>query len=90
MLILGISCFFHDAAAGLVEDGILIAAAEEERFSRVKHDFRFPTQAIEFCLRQRGITAAELTQKVLDKVSVETLNAIIDYVNKTYGANAET
>lgn len=60
MLILGVSCFFHDAAAALIEDGILIAAAEEERFSRRKHDSDFPIQAIDFCLRQRGITAQDL------------------------------
>ncbi|MBV9865012.1 MAG: carbamoyltransferase [Abitibacteriaceae bacterium] len=60
MLILGVSCFFHDAAAALIEDGVLIAAAEEERFSRRKHDYNFPTLAIDFCLRQRGISAEDL------------------------------
>ena len=49
MKILGISCFFHDAAAVLIDDGILLSAAEEERFSRVKHDFNFPSNAINFC-----------------------------------------
>src|SRR5580765_5904406 len=48
--ILGISCYFHDAAAALVEDGALVCAAEEERFSRRKHDAGFPRLAIEFCL----------------------------------------
>jgi carbamoyltransferase len=48
--VLGVSCYFHDAAAVLVEDGELVAAAEEERFSRVKHDAGFPRRAIEFCL----------------------------------------
>jgi carbamoyltransferase len=56
MLILGISCFYHDAAAVLLQDGLLVAAAEEERFSRRKHDSDFPRQAIDFCLRQAGIT----------------------------------
>ncbi|MCS6862855.1 MAG: hypothetical protein NZT92_21330, partial [Abditibacteriales bacterium] len=60
MYILGISCFYHDAAAALLKDGVLIAAAEEERFSRKKHDFGFPINAIEFCLRQGGITANDL------------------------------
>ena len=50
MFVLGISCFFHDAAAALVEDGVLVAASEEERFSRRKHDSDFPARAIEFCL----------------------------------------
>ncbi|MBK5298438.1 MAG: hypothetical protein JJE40_14900 [Vicinamibacteria bacterium] len=45
MNILGISCYFHDAAAALVRDGALVAAAEEERFSRIKHDFSFPSSA---------------------------------------------
>ena len=44
MNILGISCYYHDAAAALLQDGQLIAAAEEERFSRIKHDFGFPHQ----------------------------------------------
>jgi len=60
MHILGISCFYHDAAAALLRDGILIAAAEEERFTRKKHDSDFPEKAIEFCLRRGGITAADL------------------------------
>ena len=50
MNVLGISCYFHDAAAALVRDGALVAAAEEERFSRIKHDFSFPSSAIRFCL----------------------------------------
>ena len=60
MIILGISCFFHDAAAALLRDGELLAAAEEERFTRKKHDFEFPTNAIEFCLRTGGIEARDL------------------------------
>ncbi|SVD34217.1 uncharacterized protein METZ01_LOCUS387071, partial [marine metagenome] len=46
MLILGISCFFHDASAVLLDDGKLLCAAEEERFTRIKHDYDFPTNAI--------------------------------------------
>lgn len=60
MRILGISCYFHDAAAALLDDGMLVAAAEEERFSRVKHDFSFPDRAIRFCLDRAAMTAAEL------------------------------
>src|ERR1700758_1794263 len=58
--ILGISAFYHDSAAALVRDGEIIAAAQEERFSRRKHDPGFPRLAIEYCLREAGITAAEL------------------------------
>ena len=60
MRVLGISCYFHDAAACLLEDGKLIAAAEEERFTRVKHDPSFPSHAIRFCLEQGGIEGPEL------------------------------
>ena len=60
MNILGISCFYHDAAAALLVDGQLVAAAEEERFSRRKHDAEFPGLAIKFCLEQAGLTAADL------------------------------
>lgn len=60
MNILGISCYFHDAAAALIKDGVLVAAAEEERFSRIKHDYEFPENAIEFCLRTGGIEKADI------------------------------
>lgn len=54
MRILGISAFYHDSAAALVEDGRIVAAAQEERFTRIKHDPSFPSRAIESCLRQAG------------------------------------
>ncbi len=54
--ILGISAFYHDSAACLVRDGEIIAAAQEERFSRKKHDHRFPKNAVQFCLEYAGIT----------------------------------
>jgi len=60
MNILGISCFFHDASAVLLRDGQILAAAEEERFSRQKHDYNFPNQAIDFCLKQGGIRSHDL------------------------------
>src|SRR5258706_13513411 len=60
MHILGISCYYHDAAAAILRDGQLVAAAEEERFSRVKHDFGFPKHAIEFCLREAKIDAKDV------------------------------
>lgn len=55
MYILGISCYYHDAAAALIKDGKLVAASLEERFSRKKHDYSFPINAINFCLEQEGI-----------------------------------
>src|SRR3989442_12500803 len=60
MNILGISCYFHDAAAALLRDGQLIAAAEEERFTRKKHDYDFPQHAIDFCLAEGGISPADI------------------------------
>jgi carbamoyltransferase len=60
MYILGISCFYHDSAAALIHDGRILAAAQEERFTRKKHDFSFPAYAIRYCLAEAGITAADL------------------------------
>ena len=53
--ILGISAYYHDSAACLLRDGEIVAAVQEERFSRVKHDHRFPTHAVQACLREGGI-----------------------------------
>jgi carbamoyltransferase len=60
MRILGLSCYYHDSAAALVEDGRLVAAAEEERFSRKKHDSGFPELAVRYCLESRGITIEDV------------------------------
>ena len=54
MRILGLSAYYHDSAAALVEDGRIVAAAQEERFSRKKHDSRFPVHALGYCLAQAG------------------------------------
>jgi carbamoyltransferase len=60
MYILGISCFYHDSAACLVRDGDIVAAAQEERFTRKKHDHRFPQNAIKWSLEDEGITAQDV------------------------------
>ncbi|MEW6482357.1 MAG: carbamoyltransferase N-terminal domain-containing protein, partial [bacterium] len=60
MYILGISCFYHDASAGLLKDGMLVACCEEERFTRKKHDYDFPINSILFCLDMAGIKASDL------------------------------
>jgi len=60
MNILGISCFYHDSAACLVRDGEIISAVQEERFSRKKHDFDFPKNAIDYCFKEAGISATDL------------------------------
>jgi carbamoyltransferase len=58
--ILGLSAYYHDSAACLVEDGRIVAAAQEERFTRKKHDAAFPSRAVDYCLREAGITTKEL------------------------------
>lgn len=60
MRILGVSAFYHDSAAALIEDGAVIAAAQEERFSRKKHDDRFPENAIQYCLDEAGIALGDI------------------------------
>jgi len=60
MNILGISAFYHDSAACLVKDGVIVAAAQEERFTRKKHDYNFPQEAVDFCLQRGGITAEQI------------------------------
>ena len=60
MLLLGISCYYHDSAAAILQDGNILAAAQEERFSRIKHDQGFPHNAIEFCLKEAGCTIDEV------------------------------
>jgi carbamoyltransferase len=60
MYILGISAFYHDSAAALLKDGEIVGAAQEERFTRKKHDHSFPTNAVMFCLQYCGITIADL------------------------------
>jgi carbamoyltransferase len=60
MRILGISAFYHDSAAALVRDGEIIAAVQEERFSRKKHDSRFPSKAVEYCLAQEAVELSDV------------------------------
>ena len=64
MRILGISAFYHDSAAALVEDGRIVAAAQEERFTRKKHDARFPRNAIAYCLDEAGVKLADIDHVV--------------------------
>ncbi len=60
MNILGISAFYHDSAACLVQDGRIVAAAQEERFTRKKHDFSFPQNATDYCLAEGRISPEQL------------------------------
>ena len=58
--IIGISCFYHDSAACLMKNGIVVAAAEEERFTRKKHDISFPVNAINYCLQEGNINVKQI------------------------------
>ena len=84
MHILGISCYYHDAAAALIEDGRLVAAAQQERFSRRKHDPSYPAEAIEFCLRQAGITPGDLDYVVFYEKPFAKVERIISTVLATF------
>ncbi len=84
MHILGISCYYHDAAAAVLRDGQLLAAAEEERFSRVKHDFGFPRNAIRFCLEAGGITGSDLDYVVFFEKPFRKFDRILMNVLQTY------
>ena len=86
MRILGVSCYYHDSAAVLLHDGMLVAAAEEERFSRKKHDYSFPRLAIEFCLTQGGIRSNELDYVVFHEKPLAKFDRILMTVLAEYPA----
>ncbi|WP_025916929.1 carbamoyltransferase [Herminiimonas sp. CN] len=77
-IILGISAFYHDSAAALVRDGEIIAAAQEERFTRKKHDPRFPENAINYCLEEAFIDAADLDAVVFYDNPIATFDRIVE------------
>lgn len=83
MNILGISAFYHDSAAALVRDGQLVAAAQEERFTRKKHDENFPSNAVRYCLRQGGIEVADLDYVVFyDKPFLKFERLLLTYLDQ--------
>lgn len=84
MYILGISCYYHDAAACLLKDGQVIAAAQEERFSRLKHDSSFPVNAIKFCLDSAGIKGSQLEYAVFNEKPFLKFERIIKTILSTY------
>src|SRR5262245_2538292 len=69
MIILGLNAFHGDSAAAIVREGVLVAAAEEERFRRVKHGAGFPTQAIAYCLREAGLSLADVDHVAVNQNS---------------------
>lgn len=84
MYILGLSFFYHDSAAALLCDGKLVAAAEEERFTRIKHDHNYPQMAIDFCLRYAGISAADLDYVVFYEKPMVKFERILMSILGTY------
>lgn len=84
MNILGISCYYHDSAAALLQDGRLVAAAEEERFTRKKHDSGFPHHAIDFCLGQAGIAGQDLDYAVFYEKPLVKFERILMTVLQTF------
>jgi carbamoyltransferase len=79
--ILGISCFYHDSAACLVQDGGIVAAAQEERFTRKKHDPRFPANAVQYCLREGGLLPSQLDYVVFyDKPFLTFERLLLSYI----------
>ncbi len=77
-LILGISAFYHDAAAAIVRDGVIVAAAQEERFSRKKHDPRFPVNAINYCLEEAFAEPDELDAVIFYDNPLATLDRVVE------------
>lgn len=84
MKILGISCYYHDAAAALIIDGKIVAACEEERFTRIKHDSAFPKNAINFCLTQGAISNSDLDYVVFYEKPFRKLHRILISTLATY------
>jgi len=78
MLVLGISGFYHDSAAALIEDGQIVAAAQEERFTRKKHDPAFPMEAVKYCLSERGITLADVDAVAFYDKPFLTFNRLLE------------
>ena len=76
--ILGISAFYHDSAAALLSDGEIMAAAQEERFTRKKHDPAFPAGAVEYCLEEVGISAAELDHVVFYERPLRKMDRLME------------
>ena len=76
--IIGISAYYHDSAAALIVDGTVIAAAQEERFSRRKHDANFPAQAVQFCLQQAGMQITDLDAVIYYEKPLLTLERLLE------------
>ena len=76
--ILGLSCYYHDSSACLIKGGEVIAAVQEERFSRKKHDSRFPKNAIAYCLNSQGINLSDIQQIVYYEKPLLTFERLLE------------
>lgn len=83
MVVLGISCFYHDSAAALIVDGEIAAACQEERFTRIKHDPAFPRRAITACLETAGLTGADVDLVAYYEKPLRKLDRVLDTVMAT-------
>ena len=76
--ILGLSAFYHDSAAALVVDGDIVAAAQEERFTRIKHDPEFPKHAVDYCLKEAGLTPEQLDYVVFYDKPLQKFDRLLE------------
>lgn len=76
--ILGLSAYYHDSAAALIQDGEIVAAAQEERFTRKKHDAGYPTHAVAYCLEQAGLSASDLDHVVFYDKPLQTFDRLLE------------
>ena len=76
--VLGLSCYYHDSAAALLKNGEIISAAQEERFSRKKHDSRFPKNAILYCLKSQEINLSDVTKIVYYEKPLLTFERLLE------------
>ena len=84
MHILGISAFYHDSGAALVQDGEILSAVQEERFTRIKHDNSFPLNAIDYCLKENNLKIEDIEEIVF----YENPKLKIDRILKTFISNS--
>ena len=89
MNILGVSAFYHDAAAALIKDGAIVAAAQEERFTREKHDPRFPLHALKYCCEAGGVGASSIDHVVFYEKPLRKFDRIVrSFVQTSPGYSA--
>ena len=76
--LLGISCFYHDSAAVLIQDGEILSAVQEERFSRKKHDSRFPENAVKYCLKTNNLDLKDIKKIIYYEKPLLTFERLLE------------